>query len=82
MVKKALKKAQVGGTSMPKDPKARVKFYESKGWKKDNPAAIKYGKSPSDTVNTQWISKGKDLIGINTSSKKKVGGAVKSKKKK
>ena len=76
MAKKILKKAQTGGSL--KDPIKRTKAYEKAGWKKDNPAAIKRGYNPIDTVNTQWMSKGKDLIGIN---KKKSGGSVKSKKK-
>jgi hypothetical protein len=80
MAKKVIKKAQYGKevSKSLKDPAVRTKSYEKAGWKKDNPTAIKRGYAPSDTVNTQWMSKGKDIIGIN---KKKSGGTVKSKKK-
>lgn len=62
--KKKLNKKQPGGSTKPVSSD-RVKDYEKLGWKKDNIGAVKKGYTEAkDTTNTQWMSKGNELLGI------------------
>lgn len=55
----------------------RIQSYTDKGWSNANAKAVKTGYAqPKDTVNTQYLSKDKYMVGI----KKKMGGSTKSKK--
>lgn len=78
---KKLMKAQ-DGKALKSSNSDRVKDYEKSGWKKDNVGAVKKGYStPKDTVSTQWMSNGKELVGIVKDKTKKfaTGGIIKNK---
>jgi hypothetical protein len=76
---KKLMKAQDGKT-LKSSSSDRVKDYEKSGWKKDNIGAVKKGYA-KDTANTQWMSNGKELVGIVKDKTKKfaTGGITKNK---